>query len=202
MEKSRGWNAFFVPLARGMPGAPPSSPVLAAQGQSGMGGHGLGHGHGDGGMEGGRGQFEHVEHVVLPPASFEIGHGSSHFAQAPSSLQSQLHLQHSHRNQHPHPSYPHTSAPASPTASTTCGRSDRSDAGTDLSRETTRSFASIEEYREWEKWAKENEQWVEHAVMMPTFELGPGQVGAGLGIGMHGHGQVGRGLGGDVEMEQ
>ena len=39
MEKSKGFHAFFVPLGRGVPAAPPSSPVLAPQD---------GHGHGQG----------------------------------------------------------------------------------------------------------------------------------------------------------
>jgi len=31
VEKSKGFHAFFVPLGRGIPAAPPSSPVLGAQ---------------------------------------------------------------------------------------------------------------------------------------------------------------------------
>jgi hypothetical protein len=31
VEKSKGFHAFFVPLGRGVPAAPPSSPVLAPQ---------------------------------------------------------------------------------------------------------------------------------------------------------------------------
>jgi len=39
VEKSKGFHAFFVPLGRGVPAAPPSSPVLAPQDS---------HGHGQG----------------------------------------------------------------------------------------------------------------------------------------------------------
>lgn len=200
VEKSRGWNAFFVPLARGMPGAPPSSPVMAAQGYGGSAGGGAGMGMGMG-MEGGRGQVEHVEHVghahapafgsaFAPGAQGDVT-GHFNFLHQYQSHHAHPHPHHVHAHPHAQSHTQHTSAPASPSSSTIGCRSDA-----DLSRETTRSFASVEEYKEWEKWAKE--QWVEHAI--PALELGPGCLGMRV-QGRLGAGE-GEGEGGDYDMAQ
>ena len=212
MEKNRGWNAFFVPLARGTPGAPPSSPVLAARSQ----GSGLGLGSGE--VE----HVEHIEHVgqagFMQAQAFEQVQGvygaqaltgmgvgvGMRIAERTSRSKSQQAQKRSQSYTHAHALPPvnasffansnNITEPASPTASTICDRSD-----TDLSRETTRSFPSRDEYQKWAE-----VQWVEHAGMgmgMPPLELGPAGSVVGLGLQRADGGVELGGMGGDIEME-